>query len=66
MKSGPRINLDLKYSWEVRRDGADRCRVQGCNVLLAQDLNARCADGGRIAGHTYSCGNHDIDKQEAL
>lgn len=62
MKPGPRIELDWKTSHEIRRDGPDRCRVQGCKIPMAKDWGARSVDNGRLMEHAITCGNHEIDK----
>ena len=62
MKTHYRINLDFKDSATIRKDGADRCRVVGCQIPMAKDWEARAVDGGRVPYHAATCGNHPMDK----
>jgi len=66
MKPGHLIGITTKHSYEIRRDGPDRCRITGCSIPMAKDWDARASNGAKNLPHPLSCGNHECDKPNNL
>jgi len=49
--------IEWKNSAEIRRDGADRCRIKGCKIPIAP-----ITEDNYKWKQPCTCGNHECDK----